>query len=33
MVKPWVHGLIGSEAFGFLVAKNNDWSTVTISKH
>lgn len=31
LVNPKVHGLLGSEAFGILVPKNNDWSTVTIS--
>jgi ABC-type oligopeptide transport system substrate-binding subunit len=33
LVKPYVHGLVGSEAYAYLVAKNNDWSQVTISKH
>ncbi len=31
LVNPKVHGLVGSEAFGILVPKNNDWSKVTIS--
>jgi ABC-type oligopeptide transport system substrate-binding subunit len=33
LVKPYVHGLVGGEAYAFLVAKNNDWSQVTIGKH
>jgi ABC-type oligopeptide transport system substrate-binding subunit len=30
LVNPKVQGLTGSEAFGILVPKNNDWSSVTI---
>ncbi len=31
LLNPRVHGLVGSEAFGILVPKNNDWSNVSIS--
>jgi len=33
MVKPWVHGFVGSVAFGLLVPRGNDWSNVTVSAH
>ncbi len=30
LVNPKVHGFVGSEAFGILVPKNNDWSNISI---
>jgi ABC-type oligopeptide transport system substrate-binding subunit len=33
LVKPYVHGLVGSEAFYELIPKGNDWSNISISPH
>ncbi|HEX8918663.1 MAG TPA: ABC transporter substrate-binding protein, partial [Chloroflexota bacterium] len=33
LVKPYVHGLVGTSAYGDLVPRNYDWSQVSISKH
>jgi len=33
LIKPYVHGLIGSEAYARPVPKNYDWANVSISKH
>ncbi|GAC1630334.1 MAG: ABC transporter substrate-binding protein [Chloroflexota bacterium] len=33
LVKPYVHGLVGSEAYFQLVAVNGDWSRVSVSPH
>lgn len=32
LIKPYVHGIIGSEALG-LSPRNNDWANVSVSKH
>lgn len=33
LVKPYVHGLIGTAAYGDLVPRNDDWGNVSISSH
>jgi ABC-type transport system substrate-binding protein len=33
LIKPYVHGLIGTEAVSYLVPKNNDWANVSVSPH
>ena len=33
LIKPYVHGLVGSEAFNYLVPKDYDWANVSVSKH
>jgi ABC-type transport system substrate-binding protein len=33
MMKPWVHGFVGSEAFYELVPRGNNWANITISPH
>jgi hypothetical protein len=33
MVKPYVHGFVGSEAFYELIPRGNNWANITISPH
>jgi len=33
LVKPYVHGLVGTEAYFYLLAKDGDWANVSISRH
>ncbi len=33
MVKPWIHGFVGSVAFGLLEPKDDDWANISISHH
>jgi ABC-type oligopeptide transport system substrate-binding subunit len=33
LIKPYVHGLVGSEALGGMVPKDWNWSNVSVSKH
>jgi ABC-type transport system substrate-binding protein len=33
MVKPYVHGFVGSEAFYELIPRGNNWANITLSKH
>jgi ABC-type oligopeptide transport system substrate-binding subunit len=33
LIKPYVHGLVGTEAYNWLMPRNFDWSEVSISKH
>jgi ABC-type transport system substrate-binding protein len=33
LVKPWVHGFVGSPAFGEAIPKDNNWANITISQH
>jgi ABC-type transport system substrate-binding protein len=33
LIKPYVHGLVGTEAYNWLMPRNFDWAEVSISKH
>jgi oligopeptide transport system substrate-binding protein len=33
LIKPYVHGLVGTEAYNWLMPRNFDWADVSISKH
>lgn len=33
LVKPYVHGFVGSEAFNELIPRGNDWANISISSH
>jgi ABC-type oligopeptide transport system substrate-binding subunit len=33
LIKPWVHGLVGMEAYQVLVPKDLDWANVSVSPH
>jgi ABC-type transport system substrate-binding protein len=33
LTKPYVHGLVGTEAFPWLVPKDGDWSNVSVDPH
>jgi ABC-type oligopeptide transport system substrate-binding subunit len=33
LIKPYVHGLVGTEAYDYLVPKDDNWAEVSISKH
>jgi ABC-type transport system substrate-binding protein len=32
LINPKVHGIVGSAAYGFPVAKNDEWGNVTVSQ-
>jgi oligopeptide transport system substrate-binding protein len=33
LIKPYTHGLVGTEAYNWLMPRNFDWADVSISKH
>jgi ABC-type oligopeptide transport system substrate-binding subunit len=33
LIKPYVHGLVGTEAYNWLMPRNFDWAEVSVSKH
>jgi hypothetical protein len=33
LVKPYVHGLYGTVAYGYLVPKNHNWANISIDMH
>jgi ABC-type oligopeptide transport system substrate-binding subunit len=33
LIKPYVHGLVGTEAYNWLMPRNFDWSEVSVDKH
>jgi ABC-type transport system substrate-binding protein len=33
LVKPYVHGLVGTEVYSSLVPRDGDWTNVSIARH